>query len=71
MMHLKIYISHVSFSLECLQTKFFMMYTSGYFRQHVKLKDYELRGRILKSESFRNFFVNIILNSTEGFMMMI
>jgi len=53
-----------------LQPKFCMIYTLGYFRQHVKLKDYELRGRIFKSESFLNFIVKIILNSTEGFMMM-
>jgi len=46
-----------------------MIYTSGYFRQHVKLKKYELRGRIFKSESFLNFIGNIILNSTEVFIM--
>ena len=43
-----------------------MIYTWGYFRQHVKVKDYELRGRIFKSKSFLNFIVNINLNSTEG-----
>jgi len=47
-----------------------MIYTSGYFRQRVKLKDYELRGRIFKSECLLNFIANIILDSTEGFMIM-
>jgi hypothetical protein len=32
----------------------------------VKVKGYELRGSIFKSESLRNFIVNIILNSSEG-----
>jgi RsiW-degrading membrane proteinase PrsW (M82 family) len=48
-----------------------MIYTSGYFRQHVKVKDYELRGRIFKSESSLHFILNIILNSAEGLMVVV